>query len=150
MTALGRYSIESVRDGDKASVFQLLERCDLPIDGLAEHFATCLVARRETSIVGTIALEVHGASALLRSLAVDSQDRGCGLGQALTSAVMDVAARRGIGDVYLLTETASEFFGRLGFAPIDRQSVPDSVKRSVEFTSACPQSALAMHMAVKH
>ena len=149
MNVRERYSIEPAAEADREQVLRLLQQCDLPADGLAEHFGACLVARREKAVAGSIALEVYGSSALLRSLAVDEADRGCGLGKALTGAVMDMAARRQITDVYLLTETASEFFVRQGFASIDRQDVPDTIKVSVEFTTACPQSALAMHRQIR-
>lgn len=46
--------------------------------------------------------------------------------------------------VYLLTETAAEFFSRFGLSVVDRTQVPPAVSRSVEFTSACPENALAM------
>ena len=46
--------------------------------------------------------------------------------------------------MYLLTETADLFFPRFGFGPILRSEVSQRVQRSVEFTSACPQSARAM------
>ena len=46
--------------------------------------------------------------------------------------------------VYLLTETAAEFFPRFGFRPIARDTVDPAVRASVEFTSACPDTALVM------
>ena len=46
--------------------------------------------------------------------------------------------------VYLLTTTADGFFPRFGFSRITRDDVPDSVKGSVEFRSACPASAVVM------
>src|SRR2546426_9100157 len=49
-----------------------------------------------------------------------------------------------IKSVYLLTETAGGFFPRFGFRAIPRDAVDPAVQRSVEFTSACPTSALVM------
>jgi hypothetical protein len=43
--------------------------------------------------------------------------------------------------VYLLTKTASGFFPRFGFHPTHRAAVDSAVQQSVEFTSACPDSA---------
>jgi N-acetylglutamate synthase-like GNAT family acetyltransferase len=47
--------------------------------------------------------------------------------------------------VYLLTTTAADFFARhFTFRPIGRAEVPVAVQQSVEFISACPQTAQAM------
>ena len=129
---------------DISAVLTLLEQSGLPRDGLLDHWATTLVARDGGRIVGSGALEMYGASALLRSVAVDPALRGQGLGQRLTQAALDLARKRGATDVYLLTETAGGFFPRFGFGEIDRAQVPEAVRLSVEFTSACPESALAM------
>jgi N-acetylglutamate synthase-like GNAT family acetyltransferase len=44
--------------------------------------------------------------------------------------------------VYLLTTTTAGYFPRFGFARIARAEVPSSVQESVEFTAACPASAI--------
>jgi amino-acid N-acetyltransferase len=95
-------------------------------------------------VVGSGALELYGDAALLRSVAVAPEQRGQGLGQQLTQAALDLARQHGVRQVYLLTETAADFFPRFGFRPIARADVTPAVQRSVEFTSACPQSALVM------
>lgn len=50
--------------------------------------------------------------------------------------------------VYLLTETAAEFFARLGFRPIRRAEAEPAVGASVEFTTACPASATCMRLSL--
>jgi amino-acid N-acetyltransferase len=50
----------------------------------------------------------------------------------------------GVRRVFLLTETAADFFPRFGFRPVARTAVPAAVQQSVEFSSACPASALVM------
>jgi len=129
---------------DLPAVLDLLERSRLPGDGLAEHAATLLVARDGDRIVGSAALELYGTAALLRSVAVDPDRRGTGLGQRLTSAALELARQRGVRTVYLLTETAGDFFPRFGFRAIGRDAVDPAVRASVEFTTLCPASALAM------
>jgi hypothetical protein len=44
----------------------------------------------------------------------------------------------------LLTETAAEYFTRFGFAPVDRDRLPDSLGESAQLRGACPDSAQAM------
>jgi amino-acid N-acetyltransferase len=134
-------TIEAVRPSDLPAVLALLERSGLPQEGLVDHLATTLVARSGDEVVGSAALEIYGAAALLRSVAVDSALRSHGLGQRLTRTALDVARQLGITSVYLLTETAGDFFPRFGFRTIDRSAVDPAVQQSVEFTSACPASA---------
>jgi amino-acid N-acetyltransferase len=43
-----------------------------------------------------------------------------------------------------LTETAATFFPRFGFQPIPRDQVAPVVAQSIEFMSACPDTAGAM------
>ncbi len=136
--------IEPASNSDLASVLALVQSCGLPIDGLEQHLGTALVARDHDAIVACAALELYGDSALLRSVAVALHMRGRGLGQRVVRAALDLARQRGVRSVYLLTETAAEFFPRLGFHATDRASIPATVKTSVEFTSLCPVSALAM------
>jgi amino-acid N-acetyltransferase len=81
-------------------------------------------------------------------VAVAPEHRGTGLGIRLTKAALDLAASRRVPAVYLLTETAGGFFPRFGFRPIPRSAVPAGVLGSVEFTSACPASALVMKLAL--
>jgi amino-acid N-acetyltransferase len=139
-----RVSIEPARRNELPQILTLLEESGLPRDGLEDHLATTLVARRHEQVVGSAALEPYGPAALLRSITVRRDLRGGGLGRRLTEAALGLARELGVVEVYLLTETADLFFPRFGFRPISRSGVPQGVRRSVEFTSACPASARAM------
>jgi amino-acid N-acetyltransferase len=75
---------------------------------------------------------------------VDRARRGEGLGHRLTQAALDLAGAHGVNTVYLLTTTAGAFFPRFGFRQITRDQVNPAVQRSVEFTTVCPASAIAM------
>jgi amino-acid N-acetyltransferase len=129
---------------DLAQVLGLLEESGLPKEGLERLRETTLVAREGKRVVGSAALEMYGASALLRSVAVCRDLRGRGLGRRLTRAALSLAHERGAVRAYLLTETADAYFPRFGFAPVRRSEVPEEVRGSVEFVSACPESARAM------
>ncbi|HLF28368.1 MAG TPA: arsenic resistance N-acetyltransferase ArsN2 [Anaerolineae bacterium] len=141
-------SIAPARSDELPAILALLENSGLPPDGLSDHLATALVARADGRIVGSAALELYGPSALLRSVAVAAARRGQGLGQRLVQAALELARQRGVTSVYLLTETAGEFFPRFGFRRIERTETPQAVQRSVEFTTACAESARAMRLAV--
>jgi amino-acid N-acetyltransferase len=134
---------------DLPAVLKLLEANKLPPDGLADHFQMALIARAASGvgpIVGCAALELYGGAALLRSVSVTPALQRQGLGHRLTQAALDMARAHGVTEVYLLTETAGGFFPRFGFERITRDAVPDTVKQSVEFTTACPDSALVMRV----
>src|SRR2546425_11013151 len=125
-------------------LLELLGQSALPPAGLADHLETPLVPHEAGHVVGSAALELYGTTALLRSVAVAPGLRGRGLGQELPGHALALARRRKIRTVYLLTETAGGFFPRFGFRAISRDAVDPAVQGSVEFTSACPTSALAM------
>ena len=136
--------ISPATPADLTAVLELIDASGLPRAGLDAHVATMLVARENSRIVGTAALELYGGSALLRSVAVAAPLRGQGLGRRLTSAALELARRHGARTVYLLTETAGDFFPKFGFRKIERGDVDPAVQASQEFTSACPASALVM------
>lgn len=137
-------TITPARSTDLPEILALLAHSRLPGDGLADHVASTFVARAEGRVVGCAALERYGRAALLRSVAVHESRRGQGLGQQLTAAALALARGEGVATVYLLTETAGAFFPRFGFRPTDRAAVDPAVRESVEFTTACPASALVM------
>ncbi len=129
---------------DLPGILALLDASRLPRAGIEDHVASTLVARRDSGVVGTVALELYGGAALLRSVAVATALRGQGVGVALTMAALELARQHGVRSVYLLTETASGFFPRFGFHAISRAEVDVAVRASTEFTTACPKSAMVM------
>ncbi|HYU89009.1 MAG TPA: arsenic resistance N-acetyltransferase ArsN2 [Gemmatimonadales bacterium] len=136
--------ITPAASADLPAIVDLLAASKLPRASIEDHVASTLVARHNAAVVGTAALELYGDAALLRSVAVATPLRGRGLGVALTAAALDLARRRGVRTVYLLTETAAGFFPKFGFTAITRAQVEPVVLKSLEFTTACPQSALVM------
>ncbi|GAC1359239.1 MAG: hypothetical protein NVS4B8_10060 [Herpetosiphon sp.] len=137
--------IEQATTGDRASILLLLQQHELPDAGL-DVGGSALVAREGAEVVGCVALEVYGSAGLLRSLAVDGGFRGRGIGKQLTSAVISAARGRGLTELYLLTQTAGDFFPRFGFVAVERAAVRSTIRQSVEWTSACPASALVMRV----
>jgi amino-acid N-acetyltransferase len=132
--------------GDLPAILNLLRRSKLPTEGLEHHIQTTLIARLENGVVGCAAIERYGSAGLLRSVAVDERHRGTGLGQALTRAALELARAYRLKTVYLLTETAAEFFPKFGFQTVARDAVDSAVKQSIEFTKLCPSSATAMRL----
>jgi amino-acid N-acetyltransferase len=137
-------TIEPAQSGDLPAILSLLERGGLPAAGLDQHLEAAVVAREGPRVLGCAAIELYGQAGLLRSVTVDPAARGLGLGIRLTEAALTLARGRGVRTLYLLTETAAQFFPRFGFRPIPREEVVAAVRRSVEFTEACAVTAQAM------
>jgi amino-acid N-acetyltransferase len=129
---------------DLAAVERLLTTNSLPLDGVMEAFDTFVVAEAGNDIVGVAGLEVCCDNALLRSVAVADGWRSHGVGRALVTRVISDAESRGLRALYLLTTTAERYFPSFGFQPVSRDEVPDDVRATKEFQSACPASATVM------
>jgi amino-acid N-acetyltransferase len=143
------YQLRPAQPEDLAPANALLSESKLPLDGFADHLRNALVATRAGLVVGVVELEVYERVALLRSLVVSPAERGARLGERLASDALRLARERGATDVYLLTETAERFFPRFGFSVADRSSAPQALMQSEEFRTACPQSAIMMHVRVE-
>jgi amino-acid N-acetyltransferase len=134
---------------DLPSILTLLEGSNLPTQGVdARALPDFIVAERDRRLVGVVGLEIYRESALLRSAAVDPNWRSTGVGRALIEGALDLSRERGIHDVFLLTTTAEHYFPRFGFCCVNRESVPEAVRASVEFQGACPVSAVVMRKSV--
>lgn len=133
---------------DRAAIERLLQEQALPREGVADWLDHFWLAEHHGEVVGAAGVELYGASALLRSVAVDPTWRGSGLGRLLTERALSVAQEAGAHDVYLLTTTADRYFPRLGFACIARRDAPKELESSAEFSGACPASAVLMRRAL--
>lgn len=139
--------VRTARTADLDAARGLLARSSLPTAGLEEQFGPAYaVAESGGEVVGVVGVERHGAYGLLRSAAIDPAWRGQGIGEALTRNRLAWATAVGMHAVYLLTETAADWFPRFGFARVPRDEVPPEVAASSEFAELCPASAVAMRL----
>ena len=149
-TRLFTYTVRPAGDDDLEAVEAMLGDEALPLEGVREQFRNFLVAdgtysqRVPASPVGAIGMEHYGDAALLRSAVVDPAWRGRGMGRALVDAAIQAARANGVHELYLLTTTAETFFSAMGFRIVSRREVPETVRKSVEFVSACPDPATIM------
>ena len=90
------------------------------------HF---IVQEQDSRVLSCLSLESYGADlAEIRSIAVDSENRGQGLGARLIASALNEARRRGIARVFAVTH-APQFFERQGFAAATRQSLTEKIER---------------------
>jgi amino-acid N-acetyltransferase len=134
---------------DWPKIAALLAAADLPLAGAEAHLSDFFLTYRDDVLIGSAGLERYGVTALLRSVAVSSIERGQGLGQALVQQALAYAASLGVRQMVLLTTTAVDFFLRFGFKPISRVEVPLAAQASVEFQDACPASATVMSLVLE-
>ena len=142
-------NIQAAKTTDLPDILTLLKTAALPVAGIENHIETTLVARDSERLLGCAAVEVYGQAGLLRSVAVEAGHRGEGWGERLTTAALELARKRGVRDIYLLTTTASHFFPRFGFTAIPRAKLDPALEQSEELRCACPASALAMHASLR-
>ena len=129
---------------DLPAIERLLTASSLPLDGVREAMPSFVLAEVGDTVVGVAGLEVCCDNALLRSVAVDPAWRSHGIGRALVTRVIADAESRGIHALYLLTTSAERYFPGFGFREITRNEVPEDVRATAEFQSACPASATVM------
>jgi amino-acid N-acetyltransferase len=132
----------------REDIVAILSAEKLPVDDLPEKLDTFLVATDNGQLVGVIGIEVYGAYGLLRSLAVLPDHRNKGIAGKLIDRLESVAKLNDLKEIYLLTETAPEYFAGKAFQKITRDEVPNEVKQSSEFSHVCPVSAIVMKKSI--
>ena len=139
-------SIDGFSTSDKTRVIDLLHEANLPVADLSDDkLKNFLVAKdNDGAILGLVGVEIYGENGLLRSLTVHPSYRGNGLGRQLTRDIESLALQNGVKKMYLLTMTAADFFPKIGYHKTRRKKVPDSIKKTAEFKSICPASAVCL------
>jgi N-acetylglutamate synthase-like GNAT family acetyltransferase len=104
----------------------LLPRAAEEIRANIGHF---IVQEQNSRVLSCLALESYSADlAEIRSIAVDPENRGQGLGARLIVSALAEARRRGIARVFAVTH-APKFFERQGFAAATRHSLAEKIER---------------------
>ncbi|ACM92739.1 amino-acid acetyltransferase [Nautilia profundicola AmH] len=100
----------------------ILKRDD---DEVATNIRSYTLVYNEKKPVGVAALHVFSPFlGEIRSLAVDKDFQGKGLGKLLVDTLLKEAKELGLKEVLVLTYKR-EFFEKLGFIEIDKEAIPD-------------------------
>lgn len=119
----------------------LLSSNGLPADDCAEQGDIfCGIFDADELIAGG-GLEPAGDYSLLRSVVVKPSCRGRGLARVISEYLLEQARSQGRTSVYLLTESAENYFENLGFVRVARKKVPQAIAETRQFASLCPDSA---------
>jgi amino-acid N-acetyltransferase len=129
---------------DVDAIVTLLKNNNLPVKDLGTGRRIFIVARSNDKTVGCVAVEIYETAGLLRSLAVNNDFRGKGIGQKLVAEAETWSRNNGLKCLYLLTTTAAKFFPKIGWQITERTAVPKSIAGSTEFSSICPSTAVCM------
>ncbi len=98
-----------------------------PLSEIYENLRDYYVAEDGSDLVGCVALHINWSDlAEVKSLAVDPEWHGRGVGGALVGACLQEARELGIETVYALTRVP-DFFVHLGFVPGDMDKLPRKV-----------------------
>jgi amino-acid N-acetyltransferase len=141
--------IRPATSDDLPAVSRLLQAATLPLDGIEEQWGPgYAVAEEDGRVVAAAGIERYGRFGLLRSVVTAPASRGQGMANALVRNRLAWATTEGLEGVYLLTTTAADYFPRLGFERVERDTLPIEIRDSREFASVCPGSAVAMRLAL--
>jgi len=109
-----------VKDEIQAGV--ILPRSD---DEVATNIRSYVLAFRDNELLGYGALHIHSKTlSEIRSLIVTQNARGLGVGKQIVEFCKSEAKELGVEEILVLTYVA-EFFEKLGFKEIDKNSIPD-------------------------
>jgi amino-acid N-acetyltransferase len=137
--------ITPLRASDSEALKLLLRAADLPVTDLTPALlSNFLVAYSGTELTGAAGIECYGEVGLLRSVVVESTRRGTGLGKQLVAGMEAQAREQGVGRLYLLTTTAERFFAGLGYRALARETAPDVIRATAQFSELCPSSSTFM------
>lgn len=100
------------------------------------------------ALVAVVGLELNPPFGLLRSLAVRSNFRKCGLGRELVSFAESWSAAQSVESLFLLTTTAELFFLGLGYSLASRDKAPSAIRATSQFSSICPASSAFLSKSV--
>jgi len=126
-------------------IVALLNQSNLPtIDLKISNMQDFYVAIVDGDIVGVGGIDMQDNMAFVRSFAVKSEYQGQGVAHKIYNTIEDEAKRSGISQFYLLSETATQYFEKFGFKIIQRDTAPQWVQQSTQFSGICPQSTALM------
>ena len=126
--------IRNARITDAGAVFNLInayaeedKMLSRSLADIYENLQAFTVAELDENVVGCCALQIIWADlAEIKSLAVDEQSKGRGVGTAIVQKAIDRAGQLGVSTVFALTLNP-EFFEKLGFKKIEKDALPMKV-----------------------
>ena len=136
----------TAHEDDLEDVAALLSEAELPPLESSQLLSDLIVAVEDRGVVGSVGLEVYGRSGLLRSMVIAPDKRAKGIGRELFRSLLARANELGLKELFLLTESATGFFDKLGFAALPRERAPDVIRDSRAYRELCPETVTLMRL----
>jgi amino-acid N-acetyltransferase len=148
--------VDKARIGDVPTIQQLVnyfaDKGDMlprALSEIYENIRDYFVVRDSNQVIGCTALHVSWSDlAEIRSLAVNENSQGQGIGSSLVLACLNEAKELALPNVFCLTRRPA-FFEKLGFNLIDKAELPHKVWaecfRCPKFPN-CDEVALTRHI----
>ncbi|KKL80347.1 hypothetical protein LCGC14_2005660 [marine sediment metagenome] len=119
------------------------------LESVYESLRDFLVCRRDGRVVGCVALSVHWKDlGEVRSLAVETERQGSGVGRQLVQQAIDDAKALGLVRLFALTYEPP-FFRKFGFEKVDKDALPSKVWRDCIHcpkAEACDEIAMVLDL----
>jgi len=150
-----RFSVRKAEPSDVAAIHTLLEfYADKGIvlrrsrENILRSLSSFFVVEEEGVLRGCSAIRDFGNDLLeIRSLVIDPQHQGRGIGRELINAIVrTVASERPTWRLFTLTGQP-EFFGKLGFSIVSREMFPEKIWsdcRNCPKNTCCDEIALML------
>jgi amino-acid N-acetyltransferase len=136
--------IVKATEQSRDEIKSLLQSQNLPAEDLPNVLADFFAAVDGGELIGLIGMERYGHYGLLRSMVVHPDYRNKQIAEKLVQLLEQTASGSGITTMYLLTETAENYFVKKNYQVITREEVPQALFQSSEFSHVCPVSATVM------
>jgi amino-acid N-acetyltransferase len=145
-----KIDINQANSKNREAIVSLLQSEGLPVEDLSQELRHFFIATDSRYVIGAIGLETYERNGLLRSLVVKPEYRKMKIAASLVSELEKLAKTLGLQNIYLLTETAQDYFSKKGYETIARDLAPETLKQSTEFSHVCPGSAILMKKTLTH
>ena len=131
-------------NNDIETIQELLRNSDLPFQDIQSYIMNFSVIVENHEIIGTGGFEHYGDVALLRSVAITQPFQGNSIGEKIVNHLISKASGLGVNKLFLLTQTADGYFENHGFIKVNRETAPDIIKQTQQYSELCPMSASLM------
>ncbi len=129
--------VRLAKKNDMINMLQLLEKANLNTEGLAENLDNFLVVedvrQSEPYMVGMVGLEIYGDLGILRSLVLRSESWNSKVGVELLSLIIGYGWKKGLREIYLMTQISQDFFEYWGFVEVTWDDLPEHLRQSSQF-----------------
>jgi amino-acid N-acetyltransferase len=128
------------------ALLDFLQSAQLLTSDLPNDLTGFTLAFEGDQLIGSAGMELKGATGLLRSVAVSETHRKQQLGQKLLAQALEYARLNEVQEVFLITESAAQYFEKHGFQRMERAHVPIEILETKQFSELCPASATVMKL----